>query len=188
MSDSQDPMDCSLPGSSVHGISQARIQEWVVISFSKGYFWPKDWTDVLIICLLHCRQSLAWQVDSSLTEPPEKPVSELKNCCLSKSFANWYWVVYLYFLIFCFVKIDQIPFRFIYSSLLIEFHFGRNVLLVLFYFSVFPCTSCGMSPAALLFLILVFLTWLYLTSTPHSDKNKLPQPIFSIISTTDSHQ
>ena len=29
------PMDCSLPGSSVHGISQARILEWVAISFSK---------------------------------------------------------------------------------------------------------------------------------------------------------
>ena len=31
-----DPMDCSLPGSSVHGIFQARILEWVVISFSRG--------------------------------------------------------------------------------------------------------------------------------------------------------
>ena len=30
-----DPMDCSLPGSSVHGIFQARILEWVVISFSR---------------------------------------------------------------------------------------------------------------------------------------------------------
>ena len=29
-----DPMDCSLPGSSVHGIPQARILEWVAISFS----------------------------------------------------------------------------------------------------------------------------------------------------------
>ena len=29
-----DPMDCSLPGSSVHGILQARIQEWAAISFS----------------------------------------------------------------------------------------------------------------------------------------------------------
>ena len=29
-----DPMDCSLPGPSVHGISQARILEWVAISFS----------------------------------------------------------------------------------------------------------------------------------------------------------
>ena len=31
-----DPMDCSPPGSSVHGIFQARILEWVVISFSRG--------------------------------------------------------------------------------------------------------------------------------------------------------
>ena len=31
-----DPMDCSPPGSSVHGISQARTLEWVVISFSRG--------------------------------------------------------------------------------------------------------------------------------------------------------
>ena len=31
-----DPMDCSLPGSSVQGISQARILGWVVISFSRG--------------------------------------------------------------------------------------------------------------------------------------------------------
>ena len=29
-----DPMDCSLPGSSVHGIFQARVLEWIVISFS----------------------------------------------------------------------------------------------------------------------------------------------------------
>ena len=31
-----DPMDCSLPGASVHGISQARILEWIAISFSRG--------------------------------------------------------------------------------------------------------------------------------------------------------
>ena len=31
----RDPMDCSLPGSSVHGIFQARVLEWVAISFSK---------------------------------------------------------------------------------------------------------------------------------------------------------
>ena len=35
------PMDCSLPGSSVHGILQARILEWVAISFSKGFSWPR---------------------------------------------------------------------------------------------------------------------------------------------------
>jgi len=31
-----DPMDCSLPGSSVHGILQARVLEWVAIAFSVG--------------------------------------------------------------------------------------------------------------------------------------------------------
>ena len=35
MSDSCDPMDCNPPGSSVRGIFQARILEWVAISFSK---------------------------------------------------------------------------------------------------------------------------------------------------------
>ena len=33
-----DPVDCSPPGSSVHGILQARILEWVAISFSRGIF------------------------------------------------------------------------------------------------------------------------------------------------------
>ena len=32
----RDPMDCSLPGSSVHGISQARVLEWVAIVFSRS--------------------------------------------------------------------------------------------------------------------------------------------------------
>ena len=41
-----DPTDCSLPGSSVHGILQARILEWVAIPFCGGYSWPRDWTQV----------------------------------------------------------------------------------------------------------------------------------------------
>ena len=39
-----DPMDCSLPGSSVHGIFQAKVLEWVAISFSRGSFQPRDRT------------------------------------------------------------------------------------------------------------------------------------------------
>ena len=38
------PMDCSLPGSSIHGIFQARILEWVAISFSRGSPQPRDQT------------------------------------------------------------------------------------------------------------------------------------------------
>ena len=41
-----DPMDWSPPGSSVHGILQARILEWVAISFSRGSSWPRDRTQV----------------------------------------------------------------------------------------------------------------------------------------------
>ena len=41
-----DPMDCSLPGSSFHGILQARVLEWVVISFSRGSSRPRDRTQV----------------------------------------------------------------------------------------------------------------------------------------------
>ena len=38
VSDCRNPMDCSLPGSSVHGILQARILKWVAISFSKTLY------------------------------------------------------------------------------------------------------------------------------------------------------
>ena len=48
----RDPVDCSSPGSSVHGILQARILEWVTIPFSWGIF-P---TQGLNHSLLHCRQ------------------------------------------------------------------------------------------------------------------------------------
>ena len=51
-----DPMDCSTPGSPVPGISQARILEWVAISFSRGSSQPRDWTHVFFT-----------------TEPPGKP-------------------------------------------------------------------------------------------------------------------
>ena len=44
-----DPMDGSPPGSSVHGISQTRIQEWVAISCSRGPSWPRDWTHISFI-------------------------------------------------------------------------------------------------------------------------------------------
>ena len=44
-------VDCSLPASSVCGILQARIVEWVAIPFSRGSYWPRDQ-------ILHCNQIL----------------------------------------------------------------------------------------------------------------------------------
>ena len=43
------PMDCSPPGSSVHGILQARIMEWGAMPSSRGSSWPRDWTHVSYI-------------------------------------------------------------------------------------------------------------------------------------------
>ena len=52
-----DPMDCSPPGSSVHGIFQARILEQVAISYSRGIF-PTQESNQCLLNLLH------WQADS----------------------------------------------------------------------------------------------------------------------------
>ena len=57
-----DSMDCSLSSSSVHGIHQSRILEWVVISSSRGFCQPGDWT-----------RSPALQADSLPSEPTGKP-------------------------------------------------------------------------------------------------------------------
>ena len=56
-----DTMDHSPPGSSVHGIFQARILEWIAISSSRGSSRPRNRT-----------QSLALQADSLSSEPPRK--------------------------------------------------------------------------------------------------------------------
>ena len=43
------PVDCSLPTSSVRDILQARVLEWVAIPFSRGASWPRDWSQVSCI-------------------------------------------------------------------------------------------------------------------------------------------
>ena len=53
-----DPLDCSPPGSSVHGLSQAGILEWVATSCSRRSSRPKDQTHVSSVHLLH------WLADS----------------------------------------------------------------------------------------------------------------------------
>ena len=51
------PVDCSPPGSSVHGILQARILEWVANALLQGIF-PTQGSDLHLLCHLHCRQVL----------------------------------------------------------------------------------------------------------------------------------
>ena len=68
-----DPMDCSLPGSSVHGILQARILEWVAMPSSRGSSQPRDRTQVFYTAGRFFT-----------TEPPEKP-----NTCVCDTWQQW---------------------------------------------------------------------------------------------------
>ena len=63
------PMNYSIQCYSVHGISQARILEWVTISFSREYSWPGNWTHV---------SCLAGRFFT--TDLPMKPYSSLGKC------------------------------------------------------------------------------------------------------------
>ena len=69
--DSSQPYDCGPPGSSVHGILQARILEWVATSFSKGSFWTRDRTHVSYVSYTG-----RWVLP---LVPPGKPVSFKKQ-------------------------------------------------------------------------------------------------------------
>ena len=69
-----DFMDCSPPGSSVHGITPVRTLEWAAISSSRGIF-PTQGSNPTLLCLLH------WQADSLPSAPPGKP----------KIFFSWDW-------------------------------------------------------------------------------------------------
>ena len=100
-------VDCSLPGSSVHGIFQLKILKWVAIPYSRRYSWPG----------IEPRSS-PLQADSSLSEPPRKPkyrFLNIKNCqsyykinfWILKLTSEWYgvklnflkcWFVVMYFL------------------------------------------------------------------------------------------
>ena len=54
------PMDCRLPGSSIHGILQARILEWVAISFSRESSRPRDRTRVFYTAADSVLMELPW--------------------------------------------------------------------------------------------------------------------------------
>ena len=67
-----DPMDCNLPGSSIHGIFQARVLEWGAIAFSAP----------------------AWQADALPSEPPGKTQVKVKSLSRVRLFATPWTVAY----------------------------------------------------------------------------------------------
>ena len=80
-----EPMDCSLSGSSVHGISLARILEWVAISFSRGSSWPRVQTRVSCIIWWILYHWTTWEAlrlfISRQTAPWLSQVKELPPMC-----------------------------------------------------------------------------------------------------------
>ena len=72
------PVDCSLPGSSVCGVLQARILEWVAISFSRGS--PDPGSEP---------RSPALQADSLLSEPPGNLMCNEKTSQWVLGLARW---------------------------------------------------------------------------------------------------
>ena len=84
-----DPMDCSLPGSSVHGIILARILEQVSISFSRGSFWPRDWSYISCVSCIGRRILYHW----AISEAPSFIIRSV-NCSFFQvvfSFRFWPW-------------------------------------------------------------------------------------------------
>ena len=82
-----DPMDCSLPGSSIHGIFQARVLEWVVISFSRGSSRPRDWTQVSRRQGSRSSQTFTDQMLTNMRRGvprrPEPPLDSWRQNCIS---------------------------------------------------------------------------------------------------------
>ena len=68
MSNSCNPMDCSLPGSSVHGILQAKVLEWVAVSFHRQFS-----TQESNLGFLHCRQIFYWLIYEGISSYSSKP-------------------------------------------------------------------------------------------------------------------
>ena len=80
-----DPMDGSLPGSSVEGIIQARILDWAAISFSRGSSLPRDWPQVSRTASRH---STIWATREALVN------SQLKTYVKMAAMMEW-WNTYI---------------------------------------------------------------------------------------------
>ena len=87
-----DPMDCSAPGSSVRRIFQARILEWVAISFSRGSSWPRDWTQVSCIGRRIFYHGATWEALTSVKNADI--VLWERNCldCVQVCYLLW-WIL-----------------------------------------------------------------------------------------------
>ena len=82
-----DPMDCSPPGFSVHGIFQARVLDWVAVSFSRGTSWPRDRTVSLASLALAVMFFTSWGTG----EAPSSGVDRTKSNVLVLFLSHCTW-------------------------------------------------------------------------------------------------
>ena len=85
-----DPMDYSPPGSSVHGLLQARILEWVAIPFSKGSSWPRN---CCLQCLVHWQEFTIYASIEYMLVPYVQIYTSMFTClyfylCVSVQFSH----------------------------------------------------------------------------------------------------
>ena len=78
---------CSLPASSVHGLLQARIQEWDAMPSSRGSSWPRDQTRT------SCASQLAGRFFTA--EPPRKPILSTRHAETGKTQSLPLWSLYI---------------------------------------------------------------------------------------------
>ena len=63
-----DPMDCSLPDASVHGILQARVLGWAAISFCRRSSRPRNWTHISCICRQILYHGATWDIYTCIND------------------------------------------------------------------------------------------------------------------------
>ena len=89
-----DPMDCSLPGFSVHGIFQAIVLDWIAISFSRRFSWPRDQTRVSSIV---DRRFIFWatrEVQLKINDPNYFSLRHMEQKFITA--LPWIWVLKIY--------------------------------------------------------------------------------------------
>ena len=115
-----DHMDCSPPGSTVHGVLQARILEWVAVPFSRGSSWPRDWTQVSCISCIageFFTRWVTWEALSILYIESAVCVCQSQSLNSSHPLSpSWYPQAYFLCLCLYFCFADKITFTIFLNS------------------------------------------------------------------------
>ena len=123
-----DPTNCSLPGFSVYGILQARILEWIVIPFSRGFSWPRDQT---LVSYIAGRFFTIWATGKSLS-------IHIKNQLTINIWA--YFCTLCSVLFICLSILMPVPCCFYYCSFVVNYQLrSTKSPTVVFFLDCFDC-------------------------------------------------